>query len=341
MFVSASTIREIFSNRLIDLTLPLQSGGRGVSFESATTIDRDGWNARTLHLYSHAGTHTDAPTHFFHDEEIVGGLPAKEQTIDRLPLSDCFSPAWVVDLPNLAPRTELHLSHLGETTERFVPGESLLLRTGWSNHWDQSEIYRDGLPRIAQDLAEWMVAKRVRLLGVEPPSVALVLDNEPGLGLFRHRIAKREREFQDAEHLHAVILCCDPIKMGRRPLPSSDELSAPTRLQGSSGVPLRSQPTEGVSPILISSFLPTKKSPSAPCPATCCFTNSLLLRFRTILGPTGEPAAIGGVGFDTSRVWDGESPCIDRRPAPTSCLSVTAHPDVDIQSLTEPFFERF
>ena len=49
---------------IIDLTLTLRDGLRGVAFEQARTVERDGWNARTLHLYSHAGTHMDAQTHF-------------------------------------------------------------------------------------------------------------------------------------------------------------------------------------------------------------------------------------------------------------------------------------
>lgn len=167
-----SPLEHLLNGRLIDLTLTLRHGQRGVTFETAKTIDQHGWNARTLHLYSHAGTHMDAPTHFFRDAEQVRGRSAREQTIDLLPLADCFSWAWVIDLLDLAPRTEIHVSHLADVAEHFVPGESLLLRTGWSKYVDEPEIYRDGLPRIADDLAAWMVEHRVRLLGVEPPSVA-------------------------------------------------------------------------------------------------------------------------------------------------------------------------
>ena len=48
----------------------------------------------------------------------------------------------------------------------------MLLRTDWSKHVEDPAIYRDGLPRISAELAHWCVAKRVKLLGVEPPSVA-------------------------------------------------------------------------------------------------------------------------------------------------------------------------
>lgn len=148
--------------RLIDLTLPLRPGQRGVACEPARTLERDGWNAATWHLYSHAGTHMDAQLHF-------GAGP---ETIDTKPLAQCVGPAWVVNLTPTVPRALLTVADLGPVTARFAPGDSLLLRTDWHRHVENTALYRDALPRISEELAAWCVASRVRLLGVEPPSIA-------------------------------------------------------------------------------------------------------------------------------------------------------------------------
>jgi arylformamidase len=37
---------------------------------------------------------------------------------------------------------------------------------------DKPAIYRDGLPRVSDALAHWCVGNKVKLLGVEPPSIA-------------------------------------------------------------------------------------------------------------------------------------------------------------------------
>jgi arylformamidase len=158
--------------RLIDLTLTLRRGMRGVDWENARTVERDGWNARTLHLYSHAGTHMDAQTHF----------AAGPETIDLIPLERCIGPAWVVDIPNLQPGAVITMAHLGDVVDKFQPAESMLLRTGWANYLDNAAIYRDGLPRLSADFARWCVASKVRMIGVEPPSVADV-NNLPELTL--------------------------------------------------------------------------------------------------------------------------------------------------------------
>src|SRR5262249_1054063 len=157
--------------RIIDLTLTVRPGLRGVEFEKLHTINEHGWNSTVLHLYSHSGTHMDAPLHF----------AAGDGTIDRIPLDRCLGPAWVADVPGIEPRGLIRVAHLGPVAKKVRPGDGLLLKTGWSGHVARPEHYRDNLPRVSKELAEWCVARRVRILGVEPPSVADVNNlNEVG-----------------------------------------------------------------------------------------------------------------------------------------------------------------
>ncbi|MCX6942932.1 MAG: cyclase family protein [Verrucomicrobia bacterium] len=148
--------------RLVDLTLPLTPGQRGVAVEPKYTFVPHGWNAATWHLYSHAGTHMDTQIH----------SAAGPETIDTKPLSLCLGPASVANLTPVAPGTLLTVAHLGSLATTFTNGESLLLRTDWYRHAANPAIYRDGLPRISDELAAWCVAHRVKILGVEPPSIA-------------------------------------------------------------------------------------------------------------------------------------------------------------------------
>jgi arylformamidase len=147
---------------IIDLTLTLIDGMRGVGFEQAKTVHEDGWNARNLHLYSHTGTHMDAQTHF----------AAGPGTIDKTPLDRCMGPAWVVRLPKVLPKQRHSVLDLGVVADRFRPGDSLLLESGWSRHVNDPAVYRDQLPRVSDELAQWCVDHHVNILGVEPPSVA-------------------------------------------------------------------------------------------------------------------------------------------------------------------------
>jgi len=153
-------------SRFIDLTLPLVPGHRGVAMEVSCTVAQEGWNAAIWHLYTHAGTHMDAPLHF----------AAGPAAIDQQALEHCMGPAWVVRLPQAAPKASLAIVDLGDVAAKLRAGDSLLLQTGWSRYAADPVRYRDELPRISEELAQWCVAKGVKLLGVEPPSIADVND---------------------------------------------------------------------------------------------------------------------------------------------------------------------
>jgi kynurenine formamidase len=152
--------------KIVDLTLRLEKGMRGVDYETKYTVKKDGWNARTLHLYSHCGTHMDSPFHF----------EAGDQTIDEIPIADCIGNAWVVPLDGLADRTPITVAHLEAVAESAEAGDAILLRTQWSRHVGDPDHYRDNFPPISRELAHWMVSKQIRMVGVEPPSVADVND---------------------------------------------------------------------------------------------------------------------------------------------------------------------
>jgi len=147
-------------SRIIDLTLPLKSGMRGVSFEPARVLEKDGWNATTIHLYSHAGTHMDAPSHF-------GG----NQTIDKIEVGRCIGPAWIVDLSGAKPHSLIDVEHIGQVAEKAQQGDSLLIRTDWSRNLGKPK-YREALPRVSPALARWCAKNNIAMLGLEQPAVA-------------------------------------------------------------------------------------------------------------------------------------------------------------------------
>ena len=148
-------------SKVIDLTQTYHPDMPGVEIRPAKTLEKDGWNASTLRLYSHAGTHMDAPFHF----------GVTDQRIDQIPPDRFIGRAWVVNLGKVAPRQLIGVDDVGQIAEKVQEGDSLLLRSGWSKRQGTSQ-YRDELPRVSEELAQWCVGKKIKMLGVEPPSVA-------------------------------------------------------------------------------------------------------------------------------------------------------------------------
>lgn len=147
--------------RVIDLSLRVTPAMPGVEVTPCKTIVANGWNATTLSLYSHAGTHMDAPRHF---------LP-EGATLDAQDLAVCCGPARMVQLPDTKPRHLITVDDVLSSIGEVFPGDRLLFRTDWHRRFGTPE-YRNELPRISLELAHWLVWKQVAMIGVEPPSVA-------------------------------------------------------------------------------------------------------------------------------------------------------------------------
>lgn len=209
--------------RIIDLTMTVRHGMRGVEIEKLHTVNEHGWNSRMLHLYSHSGTHMDAPLHF----EVGDG------TIDRIPLERCLRPSWVVDLLGIEPKALITSASLGPVAKKARPGDGLLLKTGWSKHVDQPEYYRDNFPRISEELAVWCAQRRIGLLGVEPQSVADVNSLAEVTAIHRILLSANIVIVEGLTNLDAlrespVMFCALPLK-----------------IEGGDGAPCRAFAVEG------------------------------------------------------------------------------------------------
>ena len=200
---------------IIDLTQTLSHGMRGVEIHPHTRIANEGYNTTNLHLYSHAGTHMDAPLHF-----LDGGA-----TIDQWPLAQCIGPAIVIDLSFKAPDSLISVADLGVAAAKIGQGSRVLLRTDWDDHATLPD-YRTHFPRISRELASWLVEQGVWLVGVQTPSVASLADREELRDV--HQILLRSG---------VVIVEC---LMNLRELPEQVTFIAlPLKVDGGDGSPVR------------------------------------------------------------------------------------------------------
>jgi kynurenine formamidase len=209
--------------RIVDLTLTLRHGMRGVQIEPSASIEQEGLSHTNLCLTTHAGTHLDAPFHF-----VAGG-----RTVDKLDLAKCMGPALVVDLSHKAEGSLITPDDLIPSADQIFPGSRLLLRTDWDKHADRSD-YRIGFPRLSLDLAEWLVERGIWLLGVETPSVASLRDR------------------QELQRVHQTLLAGEIVIVeSLANLRNLQEkkfffIALPLKIEGRDGSPVRAVAIEGM-----------------------------------------------------------------------------------------------
>jgi arylformamidase len=123
-------------------------------------------NVGAINMGVHNGTHADATFHF--DES--------GDSIDRMSLDAYFGDAVVVDLTklfarardDLARRRQIGVADLQAFSASLGKAPRLLIKTGV---WKDSKVFPDWIPVIARDLPEWLRERKVKLLGLDLPSV--------------------------------------------------------------------------------------------------------------------------------------------------------------------------
>ena len=201
--------------KIVDLTLTYEDGMRGVKFENVKSKSVDGWNSKTLHLYSHAGTHMDAPFHF----------EVNDQTIDQFEVSRFVCDSLVIPIDAVAAQ-KIKLDDLGEYADRIKEGEGVILKTGWSAYVNENK-YREELPGIHESLAAWFVGKGINMLAVEPPSIADVMDLEEVTKVHEILLGGDIIIVEGLTNLHAVTQ--ENVRL----------IALPLKIKGGDGAPAR------------------------------------------------------------------------------------------------------
>jgi len=143
----------------LSASMPVYPGTEPPRFVEATTIEREGFAEKLISLYSHTGTHIDAPGH------ILAGAP----TLDRLPVDQFVGPACVVDVSNTRDgRIDVEL--LESQAPRMAGADFVLLMSGWSRRWGSRE-YFEGFPLLTEAGAGWLASRGLKGIGVDMISV--------------------------------------------------------------------------------------------------------------------------------------------------------------------------
>jgi len=148
--------------KLIDVTVPLDSnlpiypGNTPFSLEAVKRIGRgDSSNVSTLHLSAHAGTHVDAPRHFFDDGPGTEALPL-EMLVGR---------ARVIEVTTRKGITAEDLARIDLSEDVRV-----LIKTPNSRLWGSPEFHTDYVG-ISESGARHLVDHGIKVVGVDYLSV--------------------------------------------------------------------------------------------------------------------------------------------------------------------------
>jgi kynurenine formamidase len=178
-------------------------------------------------VFTHVGTHCDAPIHF---GPITEGKPSR--TIDELPLEDFYGNGVILDMRHKEPRSGITVEDvqkaLADMEYTIKPKDIVLIMTGYDKHI-YSEKYLNDQPGMTGEATEWLIDQGVKLMGIDTytfdrPFGAMVADVKEGnkSALFPAHFMGRKKEYYHIEKLanldqipvkHGFKFCAFPIKV--------------------------------------------------------------------------------------------------------------------------------
>ena len=156
--------------RIIDLSktiagedhrhIPFEGHPISTDYRLVNSHEKDGRTNATLMFNIHEGTHIDPPYHFIED-----GL-----TIDEIPIESFFAPANIVRIHNAPAGEPISLQQVFDNSDlpAELAGRILIVDSAWDSRASKDEYYTRA-PYLSQELADWLVEKGVRAVGLTNP----------------------------------------------------------------------------------------------------------------------------------------------------------------------------
>ena len=160
--------------KIIDLThpiaenMPMYPGSDAPKLHVAYSHKEFGFMETLIGIYSHTGTHIDAPAHLY-----VDGC-----TLDQYPVEQFVGKALVVDCRNLQREENISMRLLEEKERILNETDFILFLTGHSALWGSTDYFAH-FPVMSYEVMEWINRRRLKGIGIDAPSFDPVTVENP------------------------------------------------------------------------------------------------------------------------------------------------------------------
>jgi len=139
--------------------MPVYPGTEQPILQKANTLEKDGFKEAKITMYSHTGTHIDAPAHMLRE-----GLHLDDFEIDQF-----IGKAMILDFSKIK-TPYLKLDQLRCYEEKIKSVDFIILKTGWSTYWGKHQYY-ENFPSLTEEAACWLSGFKLKGIGIDAISV--------------------------------------------------------------------------------------------------------------------------------------------------------------------------
>ncbi len=165
--------------KIIDLTHLLNSditvypGTEKPVFVQANTVEKDGFAEQKMTIYTHTGTHIDAPFHML----------ANGKSLDQMSPESFVGKAICIDCTGVKGQY-VELERLKQFAGKIQKADFVLLRTDWSKKWKTNDYFK-GFPVLSEEASNWLTNFNLKGIGLDVISIDPVDDS---FKLINHKI---------------------------------------------------------------------------------------------------------------------------------------------------------
>jgi kynurenine formamidase len=135
--------------------MPVYPGTEQPQILNATTIEKEGFAEKLITMYSHTGTHIDAPGHILKDRF----------TLDKFGVEKFLGKALVIDLTqHLSSVIEKHV--IERYSDKISEVDFVLFNTGWDKKWGSEQYFKE-FPTLSLDSVSWLCNFSLKGLGFD------------------------------------------------------------------------------------------------------------------------------------------------------------------------------
>lgn len=140
--------------------IPVKPGHKDMTMFRPVTIAENGVMSQRIKTTMHNSTHVNAPLHLISGAQGIGQI-----SVDRF-----FGNGVVV--PVKKQRWEhVSVADLEAAKADIRQGDIIILNLGWHDKYSDSSEYFGQAPGLSLEAAEWLIAKKPKMVGVDTPQI--------------------------------------------------------------------------------------------------------------------------------------------------------------------------
>lgn len=194
--------------------MPVYPGTEPPTLTVLGTVEKDGFKETLLHMYSHTGTHMDAPCHL-----LSGGA-----ALESFDGSQFIGSAVVIVCSELKEGDRIGMSFIDRNRAEAESADFLLFRTDWDKKWGTADYFGD-FPCITSEVAEFIASSGKKGVGLDVISIDPI-----GAELVNHKIILSQNTIVIVENLCNLELLGSGL---------FTFIAAPVKFENADGAPIR------------------------------------------------------------------------------------------------------